>query len=104
MITSLGGDVKPLCRRQSGQARCDQNMDGSGCKSAPLHADVQSHLSGSSAIQPFAASGESWHSIYTFSCVFLEFTLTLRLGPWGSIKYLDTPTGESLEILRRGGG
>lgn len=72
--------------------------------SAPLHADVQSQLAGSSAIQPFAASGESWHGVYTFSCVFLEFRLTLRLGPWGSIKYLDTPTGESLEILRGGGG
>ena len=36
----------------------------SGCKSAPLHADVRSHLSGSSAIQPLASSEESWHRIY----------------------------------------
>ena len=53
-----------LCRHRSGWARCDQNMDWSGCKSAPLHADVRSHLSGSSAIQPLASSEESWHRIY----------------------------------------
>ena len=29
--------------------------------SAPLHAYVQSHFSGSSAIQPLAASVEGWH-------------------------------------------
>ena len=33
--------------------------------SAPLiHADIQSHLSGSSVIQPFAASEERWHPRY----------------------------------------
>ena len=39
-------------------------MDWSGSKSAPLHADVRSHLSGSSAIQLLAASEESWHSLF----------------------------------------
>ena len=39
-------------------------MDGSGCKSVPLHADVRSHLSGSSANQPSAASEKSWHRIF----------------------------------------
>ena len=39
-------------------------MDWSGCKSAPLHADVRSHLSGSSAIQPLAASEKSWHRLF----------------------------------------
>ena len=29
--------------------------------SAPLHTDVRSHLSGSSALQPLAASMGSWH-------------------------------------------
>ena len=53
-----------LWRHRSGWARCDQNMDWSGCKSAPLHADVRSHLSGSSAIQPLAASEERWHNIF----------------------------------------
>ena len=33
-------------------------------KVAPLHDDVRSHLSGSSAIQPLAASEESWHRYY----------------------------------------
>ena len=28
---------------------------------APLHADVRSHLSGFSAIQPLATSEERWH-------------------------------------------
>ena len=42
--------LSDLSRHWSGWARCDQNMDWSGCKSAPLHADVRSHLSGSSAI------------------------------------------------------
>ena len=45
-------------------------MDWSGCKIAPLHADVRSHLSGSSAIQPLAASEESWHHLFYF--IFLE--------------------------------
>ena len=48
--------LSDLCRHWSGWARCDQNMDWSGCKSAPLYADVGSRLSGSSAIQPLAAS------------------------------------------------
>ena len=56
--------LSDLCRHRSGWARCDQNMDWSGCKSAPLHADVRSHLSGSSAIQPLAASEERWHNIF----------------------------------------
>ena len=47
--------------------------------------------------------GKVGTDIYIFSCVFLEFRLTPRPGPWGSIKYLDIPTGESLEILRGGG-
>ena len=42
--------LSDLSRHWSGWARCDQNMDWSGCKNAPLHADVRSHLSGSSAI------------------------------------------------------
>ena len=42
--------LSDLSRHWSGWARCDQNMDWSGWKSAPLHADVRSHLSGSSAI------------------------------------------------------
>ena len=41
-------------------------MDYSGCKSAPLHADVQSQLSVSSAIQPLAASEESWHGLFIY--------------------------------------
>ena len=50
---------------------CDQNMDWSGCKSAPLQADVRSHLSGSSAIQPLAASGESWHRLFIYLFIYL---------------------------------
>ena len=50
-----------------GERGCDQNMDWNGCKSAPLHADVRFHLSGSSAIQPFTASEESSHRV---SCRF----------------------------------
>ena len=42
--------LSDLSRHWSGWARCDQTMDWSGCKSAPLHADVRPHLSGSSAI------------------------------------------------------
>ena len=38
-------------------------MDWSGCKSAPLHADIRSHLAGSSAIQPLAAGQESLHPL-----------------------------------------
>ena len=56
--------LSDLCRHRSAWARCDQNMDSSGSKSAPLHADVRSHLSGSSAIQLLAASEESWHSLF----------------------------------------
>ena len=90
--TSVGGDVKEpvtlfeksrgrrprchglsdLCRHRSGWARCDQNMDWSGCKSAPLHADVRSHLSGSSTIQPLAASEESWHRCFFFCFFFFN--------------------------------
>ena len=44
----------------------------SGCKSAPLHADVRSHLSGSSAIQPLAASEESWKNRIFFPSVFVH--------------------------------
>ena len=40
-----------MSRRRSGWARCDKNINWSGCKSAPLHVDVRSHLSGSSIIQ-----------------------------------------------------
>ena len=59
--------LSDLCRHWSGWARCDQNMNWSGCKSAPLYADVRSRLSGSSAIQPLAASEESWHRIFFFN-------------------------------------
>ena len=43
----------------------------------PLHADVRSHLSGSSANQASAASEKSWHRIFFFlinvaSLVFLS--------------------------------
>ena len=55
--------LSDLCRRRSGWAKCDQNMDLNGCKSAPLHTDVRSHFSGSSAIQPLATSEKSWHRI-----------------------------------------
>ena len=42
-------------------------------KSTPLHTDVQSHLSGSSGIQPLVVSKESWHlffilSYFIYSC------------------------------------
>ena len=59
--------LSDLCRHWSGWARCDQNMDWSGCKSAPLYADVRSRPSGSSTIQPLAASEESWHRIFFFN-------------------------------------
>ena len=101
MIALLGGDIKPLafvsfilvlqlegdvkepesskrvggsdlCRHRSGRAKCDQNMDWSGCKSASLNADVRSCLSGSSAIQPLAASEESWHRLFF---IYLYFNL-----------------------------
>jgi len=52
--------LSDLCRHRSGWARCDQNMDWTGCKSSPLHADVRSHLFGSSAIE------ERWHNIFFF--------------------------------------
>ena len=59
--------LSDLCRHQSGWVQCDHNMDWSDCKSAPLHVVVQSHLSGSSAIQPLAAiSAESWHRLLFF--------------------------------------
>ena len=44
-----------MCRHRSGWARCDQNINWIGCKSAPLHADVRSHLSGSSIRQLLVA-------------------------------------------------
>ena len=69
--------LSDLCYHRSGWARGDQNMNRSGCKSAPLpalHADVRSHLSGSSVIQPLAASEESW---YRFFLLFLFFFLLL---------------------------
>ena len=62
--------LSDLCRHWSGWVTCDQNMDWSGCKSAPLHAEVQSHLSGSTAIQPLAAGEGSWHCNF-----FLDNTL-----------------------------
>ena len=38
--------------------------------SAPLHAYVQSHFSGSSAIQPLAASVEGWHFWFCYyTCI-----------------------------------
>ena len=40
-----------MCRHRSGWTRCDQNINWIGYKCAPLHADVRSHLSGSSIIQ-----------------------------------------------------
>ena len=58
--------LSDLCRHRSRWARCDQNMDWSDCKSAPLHADIRSHLYGSSATQPLAASEESWHRKYIY--------------------------------------
>ena len=33
---------------------------------SPLHGDVRSHLSGSSTIQPLAASEESWHRLFFY--------------------------------------
>ena len=44
-----------------GQGVIKTMMDWSGWQSAPLHVDVRSHLSSSTAIQPLAASEESWH-------------------------------------------
>ena len=72
---------------RSGWARCDQNMDRRGCKSAPLHADVLSHLFGSSAIQPLASSEESCHR-FSF---FLSF--------FNSVKLVEIITEESTTIL-----
>ena len=92
--------LSDLCHRRSGWGRCDQNMDWNGCKSAPLHADVQSQLSGSSAIQPLAASQKSWHRISILPsiiplrcqnprsrsgshlCCHRSFILTLNLTHW----------------------
>ena len=50
-VTGLGGwdDIKDGLKQQH---------------SAPLHADVRCHLSGSSAIQPLAASEDSCHLRY----------------------------------------
>ena len=45
-------------------------MDLSGCNSAPLHADVRSHFSGSYAIQPLAANEESWHRLFFIVSLF----------------------------------
>ena len=39
--------------------------------SAPLHADVRSHLSGFSAIQPLAVSEESWHCLFIYLFIYL---------------------------------
>ena len=44
-----------------GQGVIKTMMDWSGWQSAPLHVDVRSHLSSSTAIQALAASEESWH-------------------------------------------
>ena len=75
--------VSDLCRNRSGWARCDQHMDWRGCKSAPLHADVRSHLSGSSEIQPLAASEESWHRL------FFNFFIQDRSGT-GLLRYRNS--------------
>ena len=62
--------LSDLCRHRSGWARCDQNMDWSGSKSAPLHADVRSHLSGSSTIQPF---GCKWGKLAPYHFVLIAW-------------------------------
>ena len=84
-----------LCRHRSGWARCDQNMDWSGCKSAPLHADVLSHLPGSSTIQPLAASDESWHRLYFYFYIgadylFLLLLLLLFLQAWTQSSIIES--------------
>ena len=76
---------------RSGWARCDQNMDRSGCKSAPLPADVQSHLFGCFAIQLLAASEESCHRFSFFLSFFLSF--------FSSVKLVEIITEESTTIL-----
>ena len=63
--------LSDLWRHRFGWARCDQNIDWGGSKSVPLHADVWSHLSVSSAIQPLAASEESWHHLFYFYLIYL---------------------------------
>ena len=75
--------VSDLCRHRSGWARCDQNMDWSCCKSVPLHADVRSHLSVSSAIQPLAASEKSWHRSFIYPFIYEEtlWTFFYKLTP-----------------------
>ena len=72
-----------------GWARCDQNMDWSGCKSAaaPLHADVLSHLSGSSAIHPSAASDERY--CLTFSGYTVRSTFYLKFWFFSQDEGLD---------------
>ena len=71
--------LSDLCRHRSGWARCDQNMDWSDCKSAPLHADVRSNLSVSSAIQPLAASEERWHRLFIYLSIYLFIYLFLYI-------------------------
>ena len=119
MIASLGGDIKPLalvsfilvlqlegdvkepecskraggsdlCRHRSGWAKCDQNVDWSGCKSAPSHADVRSHLAGSSAIQPLAASEESWYRLFFYLFIFIYVFLVMMIGKILSIVTTQT--------------
>ena len=67
------------CHHWSGWARCDQNVDLSGSNSARLLADVPSHLSGSSAIQPLAASEESCHRVFFWLLFLYLFFVFFKL-------------------------
>ena len=90
-----------LWRHRSGWARCDQNMDWSGCKSAPLHADVRSHLSGSSAIQPLAASEERWHNIF-FSTDGLQILSLCRREKMNNNRRFSSVTLRLLKVTALG--
>ena len=60
------------------QASCLPWMDWSGCRGAAVHADIRSHPSGSSAIQPLVASEESWYRQF-FNHYFILFcTIIVR--------------------------
>ena len=74
-----------LSRHWSGWVRWDQTWKWQ--HSAPLHADVWSHLCGSSTIQPLAASKESWHP----QCCCCCYHVTIKnksTGPYKPVQFV----------------
>ena len=62
----------------SGVGKVRSYMDWSGSKSAPSYADVRSHLSGSSEIQPLAAREEIGTNYLSLVSLFTSMTKELN--------------------------